>query len=106
MRQAKWRKIGGVSPQKYWGQEQKKTMGHSKPTPASFIARAGGVRNSIRPLGPALIHEIRMAANFSMPLGNSRFKLQVQKALGRKAGQVKRGRLRKESRFVDVLRRE
>lgn len=38
------------------------------------------------------IHAIRNAAQFSMPLGNDRFREQIEKALGRKIGQGRRGR--------------
>ena len=38
------------------------------------------------------IHEIRNAATFSMPLGDSRFREQVEQALGRSIGQALRGR--------------
>ena len=37
-------------------------------------------------------NEIRQAANFSMPLGGSRFKLEVEKILGRKLGYAALGR--------------
>jgi putative transposase len=37
-------------------------------------------------------HEIRVAASFSMPLGNERFKKQIESVLGRPLGHVKRGR--------------
>jgi putative transposase len=38
------------------------------------------------------IHQIRQAAQFSMPLGNERFKQQIEAALGREIGQARRGR--------------
>ena len=38
------------------------------------------------------IHAIREAALFSMPLGNERFKQQIEAALGRSIGYTKRGR--------------
>lgn len=38
------------------------------------------------------IHAIRTAAHFSMPLGNDRFKRQIECALGRSTGHAKRGR--------------
>ncbi len=38
------------------------------------------------------IHAIRTAVRFSMPLGNNRFKGQIEAAFGRKIGQAKRGR--------------
>jgi putative transposase len=39
-----------------------------------------------------LLHTIRTAANFSMPLGNDRFKAQIEQALGRSVGQARRGK--------------
>ena len=38
------------------------------------------------------IHTIREAVQFSMPLGNARFKEQIEMALGRSIGNSKRGR--------------
>lgn len=38
------------------------------------------------------IHNIREAAQFSMPLGNERFSQQIEATLGRAIGQAKRGR--------------
>jgi len=38
------------------------------------------------------LHEIRTALDFSMPLGNDRFREQIERALGRSVGQAKRGR--------------
>jgi putative transposase len=38
------------------------------------------------------VHEIRTALDFSMPLGNDRFRQQIERALGRSIGQAKRGR--------------
>ena len=38
------------------------------------------------------IHEIRKAAQFSMPLGNEKFMRQIEAALGHSIGQAKRGR--------------
>ena len=43
-------------------------------------------------LEPATVHEIRRAANFSVPLGNERFRAQVEQALGRSTGHAARGR--------------
>lgn len=44
------------------------------------------------------IHAIRTAAQFSTPLGNERFKEQIEKATGQKIGQPRRGRpFRKQS---------
>ena len=43
-------------------------------------------------LGKDEIHAIQTAARFSTPLGNERFKEQIEKATGQKIGQVKRGR--------------
>ena len=45
-----------------------------------------------RTLSKDLVHKIRNAANFSMPLGNNRFKDQIQRALNRNIGFAKRGR--------------
>ena len=39
-----------------------------------------------------LLHEIRNAANFSMPLGENRFKQQIEQTLNRSLGYAKRGR--------------
>jgi putative transposase len=39
-----------------------------------------------------LLHEIRNAANFSMPLGENRFKQQIEQTLNRSIGYAKRGR--------------
>ena len=48
---------------------------------------------------PGIIDVIRRSAQFSMPLGNDRFKAQIESAVGRKLGQSKRGRptVREES---------
>jgi len=43
-------------------------------------------------LSRELVHEIRTALIFSMPLGNDRFRQQIERALGRSIGQAKRGR--------------
>ena len=43
-------------------------------------------------LSKKLVHEIRTALYFSMPLGNDRFRQQIERALGRSIGQAKRGR--------------
>ena len=40
-----------------------------------------------------IVHAIRASAQFSMPLGNSRFKEEIEQALKRKLGYAKRGRL-------------
>ena len=40
------------------------------------------------------VHEIRTALDFSMPLGNERFRQQIERALGRSIGQARRGRPR------------
>lgn len=39
-----------------------------------------------------LLHGIRNAANFSMPLGENRFKQQIEQTLNRSIGYAKRGR--------------
>lgn len=39
-----------------------------------------------------LLHDIQRASTFSMPLGNSRFQEQIEKALSRKIGYARRGR--------------
>ena len=41
------------------------------------------------------VHEIRQAINFSMPLGNTRFQQQIERALGRKLGHQGLGRPKK-----------
>jgi putative transposase len=38
------------------------------------------------------VHAIRTAARFSMPIGDGRFKAQIERALGSSIGQAKRGR--------------
>lgn len=43
-------------------------------------------------LGEKLVSDIRRSANFSMPLGDSRFQDQIEEALGRRLGQALRGR--------------
>lgn len=43
-------------------------------------------------LATQVIHAIRTAASFSLPLGNDRFKAQVEAALGRTTGHAARGR--------------
>jgi putative transposase len=43
-------------------------------------------------LGKDEIHAIRTAARFSTPLGNERFKQQIEKATGHKSNQARRGR--------------
>lgn len=45
-----------------------------------------------RQLDEANIHAIREAVQFCMPLGNDRFKQQIEAALGRSTGYAKRGR--------------
>ncbi len=46
-------------------------------------------------LSTTQIHEIRAAAHFSMSLGDSRFKAQIEQTLKRSVGSTGRGRLRK-----------
>lgn len=41
-----------------------------------------------------VVHEIRTSLDFSMPLGNDRFRQQIEEALGRSIGYSKRGRPR------------
>ena len=43
-------------------------------------------------LEKADIHTIQSAARFSMPVGDGRFKAQIERALGCSIGQAKRGR--------------
>ena len=43
-------------------------------------------------LPQTLLHEIRNAASFSMPLGGNRFKQQIERTLNRSIGYAKRGR--------------
>ena len=45
-----------------------------------------------RHLSKDLVHEIRNSLDFSMPLGNDRFRQQIEQALGRSIGHAKRGR--------------
>ena len=40
-----------------------------------------------------IVQAIRVSAQFSMPMGNSRFKAEIEQALKRKLGYAKRGRL-------------
>ena len=47
------------------------------------------------------IHNIRSAARFSMSIGDSRFRAQIERELGRSIGQVKRGRPFGKRRGVD-----
>ena len=39
-----------------------------------------------------MVHQIQTALDFSMPLGNDRFRQQIERELGRSIGQAKRGR--------------
>jgi putative transposase len=39
-----------------------------------------------------VVHQIQTALDFSMPLGNDRFRQQIERELGRSIGQAKRGR--------------
>lgn len=39
-----------------------------------------------------LLHDIRDAANFSMPLGNDRFNAQIEHTLGRTIDHARRGK--------------
>lgn len=43
-------------------------------------------------LASEVTNEIRTALDFSMPLGNDRFKQQIERVLGRSVGQARRGR--------------
>jgi putative transposase len=43
-------------------------------------------------LPQGLVHQIQTAVAFSMPLGNDRFRQQIEQALGRSIGQARRGR--------------
>jgi putative transposase len=43
-------------------------------------------------LSKDVVHQIQTALDFSMPLGNDRFRQQIERALGRSIGQAKRGR--------------
>jgi len=43
-------------------------------------------------LSKKLLHDIRNATNFSMPLGETKFKRQIEQALNRSIGHAKRGR--------------
>ena len=47
-------------------------------------------------IDPAQIHAIRTAANVGVPLGNERFKDQIETALQCKVGHLRRGRPRKD----------
>ena len=48
------------------------------------------------------IHQIRESLNFNYPLGNERFKQQIEKALGRAVGHNQRGRPREKRRLVKI----
>ena len=43
-------------------------------------------------LEPQLVHDIQRASTFSMPLGDSQFKAQIELGLDRKLGYANRGR--------------
>ncbi|MCI0562058.1 MAG: hypothetical protein MN733_26520 [Nitrososphaera sp.] len=45
-------------------------------------------------LDPAEVHAIRRASSFSMPLGNQRFREQLEEAMGWRIGYAARGRPR------------
>jgi putative transposase len=47
-------------------------------------------------LDKGVLSEIRTASEFSMPLGNDRFREEIEAALSRKVGYAKRGRPAKE----------
>ena len=43
-------------------------------------------------LDPRLLHEVRNSTAFSFPLGDNRFKKQIERVLGREVGHATRGR--------------
>jgi len=47
-------------------------------------------------LSPEIINKIQQASTFSMPLGNNKFKQQIEEALKRKIGEAKLGRPKNE----------
>lgn len=49
------------------------------------------------------LHEIREALSYNYPLGNDRFREQVEKALGRQLGYKERGRPRIEEEYADYI---
>jgi len=49
----------------------------------------------VKHLGAEVLDDIRRAAQYCVPLGNGRFKRQIEQALGRKVGHAKRGRPKK-----------
>jgi len=51
-------------------------------------------------LDPDVVHEIRKAANFAVPLGSDHFKKHVERALGRPVGRTARGRPRRAKASV------
>ncbi|MEZ5528349.1 MAG: transposase [Porticoccaceae bacterium] len=51
-------------------------------------------------LDKSQLHEIQRASAFSMPLGNSRFQEQIERALNRKLGHAKRGRPKASNQVV------
>lgn len=56
-------------------------------------ARQAGYRDLFSTdIGKVSLHAIRKAVNFSLPLGNDRFREEVEQTLGRKLGQGRRGR--------------
>ena len=60
---------------------------------ADSEAQAAAYRELFRyELASGLVHEIRKSARFSVPLGNDRFRDQVEHALGRSVGHAGRGR--------------
>jgi len=49
-------------------------------------------------LSSDIVHSIRNAANFAVPLGNEHFREEIELALGERMGYTKRGRPSKRTR--------
>jgi len=95
-----------------WSSYRHNAFGETNPviTPHNLYRRLGRAEDERRSRYRALfttslakedIHTIRSAAGFSMPVGDSRFKAQIECALGCSIGQAKRGRPFGKRREVD-----
>lgn len=54
-------------------------------------------------LSQDLIDEIQQASTFSMPLGNNKFKQQIEEALKQKIGEIKLGRPKNEKQIMRIV---
>jgi putative transposase len=86
-----------------WSSYRNNVLGRSDNlvTPHKIYRQLGATENERRDAYRALfashlderdIHTIRTAARFSMPVGDDKFKAQIEHALGRNVGHAKRGR--------------